>query len=95
MPLHLQHLAASQEGAGLELSVYILTMGFWPTYPAGEVRLPGELTRHQDHFAKFYLAKHSGRKLQWQATLGHCVLRAHFAQVCTLLGSRPTAQSPL
>ncbi|KPJ10236.1 Cullin-4A [Papilio machaon] len=74
------HLAASQESGGLELSVYILTMGFWPTYPAGEVRLPAELTRHQDHFAKFYLAKHSGRKLQWQATLGHCVLRAHFAQ---------------
>ncbi|XP_050344981.1 cullin-4A isoform X1 [Nymphalis io] len=75
-----QHLAASQEGVGLELSVYILTMGFWPTYPPVEVRLPVELTRHQDHFAKFYLAKHSGRKLQWQATLGHCVLRAHFSQ---------------
>ncbi|XP_045781238.1 cullin-4A isoform X2 [Maniola jurtina] len=75
-----QHLAATQEGAGLDLSVYILTMGFWPTYPPVEVRLPAELTRHQEHFAKFYLAKHSGRKLQWQATLGHCVLRAHFAQ---------------
>ncbi|XP_072939842.1 cullin-4A [Epargyreus clarus] len=75
-----QHLAASQEGGGLDLSVYILTMGFWPTYPPVEVRLPAELTRHQDHFAKFYLAKHSGRKLQWQATLGHCVLRAHFSQ---------------
>ncbi|CAH2102132.1 unnamed protein product [Euphydryas editha] len=75
-----QHLAATSEGGGLELSVYILTMGFWPTYPPAEVRLPAELTRHQDHFAKFYLAKHSGRKLQWQATLGHCVLRAHFAQ---------------
>ncbi|XP_028170954.1 cullin-4A [Ostrinia nubilalis] len=75
-----QHLAASQEGGGLELSVYILTMGFWPTYPPVDVRLPAHLTRHQDHFSKFYLAKHSGRKLQWQATLGHCVLRAHFTQ---------------
>ncbi|XP_075976707.1 cullin 4 isoform X1 [Anticarsia gemmatalis] len=75
-----QHLQASQEGGGLELSVYILTMGFWPTYPPVEVRLPSELTRHQEHFTKFYLAKHSGRKLQWQATLGHCVLRAHFTQ---------------
>ncbi|XP_013183932.1 cullin-4A [Amyelois transitella] len=74
-----QHLAASPEG-GLELSVYILTMGFWPTYPPVDVRLPADLTRHQDHFSKFYLAKHSGRKLQWQATLGHCVLRAHFTQ---------------
>ncbi|XP_026739231.1 cullin-4A [Trichoplusia ni] len=75
-----QHLAASSDGVGLELSVYILTMGFWPSYPPVDVRLPAELTRHQDHFSKFYLAKHSGRKLQWQATLGHCVLRAHFTQ---------------
>ncbi|CAG4954062.1 unnamed protein product [Colias eurytheme] len=75
-----QHLAASAESSGLELSVYILTMGFWPTYPPVDVRLPPELTRQQDHFAKFYLAKHSGRKLQWQPTLGHCVLRAHFLQ---------------
>ncbi|XP_050344991.1 cullin-4A isoform X2 [Nymphalis io] len=74
------NITYKQEGVGLELSVYILTMGFWPTYPPVEVRLPVELTRHQDHFAKFYLAKHSGRKLQWQATLGHCVLRAHFSQ---------------
>ncbi|XP_045496375.1 cullin-4A isoform X2 [Colias croceus] len=79
-----QHLAASSESSGLELSVYILTMGFWPTYPPVDVRLPPELTRQQDHFAKFYLAKHSGRKLQWQPTLGHCVLRAHFLQVCTV-----------
>ncbi|XP_022822093.1 cullin-4A [Spodoptera litura] len=75
-----QHLAATSEGGGLELSVYILTMGFWPTYGAVDVRLPATLTRQQDHFSKFYLAKHSGRKLQWQPTLGHCVLRAHFAQ---------------
>ncbi|XP_026758850.2 cullin-4A [Galleria mellonella] len=75
-----QHLTAMKEGGGLELSVYILTMGFWPTYAPVEVRLPIELTRHQDHFTKFYLAKHSGRKLQWQATLGHCVLRANFTQ---------------
>ncbi|PZC81372.1 hypothetical protein B5X24_HaOG212824 [Helicoverpa armigera] len=75
-----QHLAASSESSGLELSVYILTQGFWPTYPPVDVRLPAELTRHQEHFCKFYLAKHSGRKLQWQATLGHCVLRAHFTQ---------------
>ncbi|XP_050554476.1 cullin-4A [Spodoptera frugiperda] len=75
-----QHLAATSEGGGLELSVYILTMGFWPTYGAVDVRLPASLTRQQDHFSKFYLAKHSGRKLQWQPTLGHCVLRAHFAQ---------------
>lgn len=29
----------------------------------------------------FYLGKHSGRKLQWQATLGHSVLKAEFKEV--------------
>lgn len=68
------HAAAS----GAELSVHILTMGFWPSYPVVEARLPPELARHQDAFAHFYLHKHSGRKLQWQPTLGHCVLRSRF-----------------
>jgi len=35
----------------------------------------------QEVFKKFYLGKHSGRKLQWQPTLGHCVLRAGFSGV--------------
>lgn len=29
----------------------------------------------------FYLGKHSGRKLQWQSTLGHAVLKAEFKEV--------------
>ena len=74
----------------LELSVAILTMGYWPTYPAVEVRLPASLLRHQAVFTKFYLAKHSGRKLQWQPTLGHCVLRAHFTQVNIFLNTSHT-----
>ena len=30
---------------------------------------------------KFSLSKHSGRTLQWQPTLGHCVIRAWFSGV--------------
>ena len=37
----------------------------------------------QEVFKKFYLGKHSGRKLQWQPTLGHCVLKAHFNNLST------------
>lgn len=29
-------------------------------------------------FKNFYLSKYSGRKLQWQPGLGHCVVRAKF-----------------
>lgn len=56
-------------------------MGYWPTYPVMEVTLPPEMVQYQDVFNKFYLGKHSGRKLQWQPTLGHCVLKAWFNQV--------------
>ncbi|KAL1121990.1 hypothetical protein AAG570_003398 [Ranatra chinensis] len=66
--------------SGMELTVSILTMGYWPTYPVMEVTVPTEMIHYQNHFTKFYLGKHNGRKLQWQPTLGHCVLRADFPQ---------------
>jgi cullin-4 len=67
--------------SSIDLTVSILTMGYWPTYPVLEVTLPMEMVQYQTIFNKFYLGKHSGRKLQWQPTLGHCVLKATFAQV--------------
>lgn len=66
--------------SNIDLTVNILTMGYWPTYPVLEVTLPMEMVQYQTIFNKFYLGKHSGRKLQWQPTLGHCVLKATFAQ---------------
>ena len=39
------------------------------------------MLQYQETFKKFYLGKHSGRKLQWQPTLGHCVLKAKFKNV--------------
>ncbi|CAG9801380.1 unnamed protein product [Chironomus riparius] len=65
---------------GIDMTVNILTMGYWPTYPVMEVNMPPQLVEYQNVFTKFYLAKHSGRKLQWQPTLGHCVLKARFDQ---------------
>lgn len=89
----------------IELTVNILTMGYWPTYVPMEVHLPPEvgaeetwrfktlkaantltpvflqMVRLQEIFKTFYLGKHSGRKLQWQSTLGHCVLKAEFKEV--------------
>ena len=63
---------------GLDLTVNILTMGYWPTYMPMEVHLPHEMVKYQEILKKFYLGKHSGKKLQWQSTLGHCVLKACF-----------------
>ncbi|KAK4488154.1 hypothetical protein RD792_003896 [Penstemon davidsonii] len=65
---------------GIEMSVHVLTTGYWPTYPPMDVRLPHELNVYQDIFKEFYLSKYSGRRLMWQNSLGHCVLKAEFAK---------------
>ena len=36
------------------------------------------MSRCLEAFKKFYLGKHSGYKLQWQPSLGHCVLKVVF-----------------
>jgi cullin-4 len=73
-----QHQAHQQHPCTVELTVNVLTMGYWPTYTPMEVGLSEEMVKYQEVFSKFYHAKHSGRKLQWQPNLGHCVLRADF-----------------
>lgn len=72
---HLSHVKIPRN---IDLSVNVLTMGYWPTYPPVEVHMPPEMLKYQEVFKKFYLGKHSGRKLLWQPSLGHCVLRANF-----------------
>jgi cullin-4 len=62
----------------IDMHVCVLTMGFWPTYQPVEVNLPYQLKSHQVAFQKFYTAKHSGRKLQWQPNLDHCALIATY-----------------
>lgn len=43
------------------------------------------MVKLQEIFKTFYLGKHSGRKLQWQSTLGHCVLKAEFKEVSSFM----------
>jgi len=77
---HVQHLnqGESDNHDKVDLTVSVLSMAFWPTYPITEVHLPSYMTQYQEIFNKFYQGKYSGRKLQWQSSLGHCVLRANF-----------------
>lgn len=63
---------------GIDMSVSVLTSGFWPTYPVADAKLPQELEESQAVFKEFYLNKYSGRKLVWHSPLGTCVLRAQF-----------------
>ncbi|NXN95141.1 CUL4B protein, partial [Rhinopomastus cyanomelas] len=75
-----QYMQNQNVPGNIELTVNILTMGYWPTYVPMEVHLPPEMVKLQEIFKAFYLGKHSGRKLQWQSTLGHCVLKAEFKE---------------
>ncbi|XP_068436054.1 cullin-4A isoform X1 [Clinocottus analis] len=75
-----QFIQNQSEPSNIELTVNILTMGYWPSYTPMEVLLPPEMVKLQEVFKVFYLGKHSGRKLQWQPTLGHAVLKAEFKE---------------
>ncbi|MBN3303545.1 CUL4A protein, partial [Amia calva] len=75
-----QYIQNQSDPGNIELTVNILTMGYWPTYIPMEVHLPTEMVKLQEVFKMFYLGKHSGRKLQWQPTLGHAVLKSQFKE---------------
>nr|AAI65630.1 Cul4a protein [Danio rerio] len=75
-----QYMQNQTEPSNIELTVNILTMGYWPSYTPMDVHLPAEMVKLQEVFKLFYLGKHSGRKLQWQPTLGHAVLKTEFKE---------------
>uniref|UniRef100_A0A8C2TU66 Cullin-4B n=1 Tax=Coturnix japonica TaxID=93934 RepID=A0A8C2TU66_COTJA len=74
------YMQNQSDPGNIDLTVNILTMGYWPTYTPMEVHLNSEMIKLQEVFKTFYLGKHSGRKLQWQTTLGHAVLKAEFKE---------------
>ncbi|RIA93097.1 Cullin-domain-containing protein [Glomus cerebriforme] len=64
----------------LELSVTVLTSTFWPMNLSASPRcnLPAELTKACDSFQRFYLDRHSGRRLTWQSNMGSADIRGTF-----------------
>lgn len=64
----------------IDLSVNVLTMIYWPPYTPVEVTLPEQMGKYLEAFKSFYICKHNGRKLQWQSSLGQCVLKAVLPQ---------------
>jgi len=74
------YVASLEPGAlgGVELNVHVLTTGFWPTQPATKCILPQEVTQCCEVFKKYYLERHSGRRLTWQTNMGTAELRAQF-----------------
>lgn len=64
---------------GVDLSVRVLTTGFWPTQSATpKCSIPTSPRNAFEAFRRFYLAKHSGRQLTLQPQLGSSDLNAVF-----------------
>eukprot|EP01084_Bolivina_argentea_P099562 178960_1 len=62
----------------VDVSVQVLTTGYWPAYVPVESHLPAIMSDHTECFNSFYCEKYHGRRLSWQAELGHCVLKVNF-----------------
>ncbi|CAF4646136.1 unnamed protein product, partial [Rotaria sp. Silwood2] len=64
---------------GIDLTVRVLTTGFWPTQAiANQCNLPATVREAYQCFHRFYLNKHSGRQLTLQPSLGSADLTAIF-----------------
>ncbi|XP_041357096.1 cullin-3-like [Gigantopelta aegis] len=65
--------------SGVDLTVRVLTTGFWPTQSATpRCNIPQAPRTAFEAFRRFYLAKHSGRQLTLQPQLGSADLHATF-----------------
>ena len=60
----------------VDLSAHVLTTGCWPIASPKKEVIPPELQSACKHFADYYLALHTGRKLTWLTNMGTADLRA-------------------
>lgn len=57
---------------GIDLTVTVLTTGFWPSYKSFDLNLPTEMVKCVEVFKEFYQTKTKHRKLTWIYSLGTC-----------------------
>ncbi|KAK4264654.1 hypothetical protein QN277_025800 [Acacia crassicarpa] len=55
---------------GIDLSVSVLTIGFWPTCRSCSMKLPSEMVKCVEVFNEYYSSKTKQRKLSW---VGRCL----------------------
>ncbi|WOK94711.1 cullin-1-like [Canna indica] len=63
---------------GMDLTVTVLTTGFWPSYKSFDLNLPDEMVKCVEVFKEFYQTKTKHRKLTWIYSLGTCNINAKF-----------------
>lgn len=60
----------------IDLNVKVLTTGNWPSSDSTVCTFPKVVADAVEAFKKFYLQRHSGRKISWQANMGSAEMRA-------------------
>ncbi|XP_047316092.1 cullin-1 [Impatiens glandulifera] len=63
---------------GIDLTVTVLTTGFWPSYKSFDLNLPEEMVKCVEVFREFYQTKTKHRKLTWTYSLGTCNIIGKF-----------------
>ncbi|WOH08422.1 hypothetical protein DCAR_0727862 [Daucus carota subsp. sativus] len=63
---------------GIDLTVTVLTTGFWPSYKSFDLNLPAEMVKCVEVFRDFYQTKTKHRKLTWIYSLGTCNINGKF-----------------
>jgi cullin 3 len=61
----------------IDLSVQVLTTGYWPINLTLNINVPSELEKACTIFKDFYLNSHTGRRLTWQFNMGTADIRTN------------------
>jgi len=62
----------------VDIEVDVLTNGYWPSQNVPPCTLPAPIQDAIERYTKFYLNKHTGRKLSWQTSAGQAELKCTF-----------------
>jgi cullin 1 len=73
------HLNEKEVKLETDLTVQVLTTGFWPTYKSDDLNLPRELVQCIETFKAFYDQRTSHRRLRWVHSLGSATVLGKFS----------------
>ncbi|CAI9776244.1 unnamed protein product [Fraxinus pennsylvanica] len=75
----------------IDLTVTVLTTGFWPSYKSFDLNLPAEMVKCVEVFREFYQTKTKHRKITWICSLG-CLIPFHAPNIRFLIKSQKPKQ---
>ncbi|EOD38071.1 hypothetical protein EMIHUDRAFT_448976 [Emiliania huxleyi CCMP1516] len=73
-----EHVKDKELELDTDLTVQVLTTGFWPQYKSDELKLPKEMLQCVETFKAFYDSHTSHRRLRWVHSLGSATVVGKF-----------------